>query len=65
MSNRTYDILKWISAVGLPAFIALFGAIGDTWSIPYTVEIMASLGAIATFANTCLGISSINYKKGA
>ena len=50
MSNKTYDILKWIATVGLPALTAFWLTIGQIWSIPYTEPIGATLAAITTLA---------------
>ena len=63
MSNKTYDILKWIATVGLPALTAFWLTIGQIWSIPYTEPIGATLAAITTLACALLGISSIQYAK--
>lgn len=63
MSNKTYDILKWIATVGLPALTAFWLTIGQIWSIPYTEPIGATLAAITTLACALLGFSSIQYAK--
>lgn len=63
MSNKTYDILKWISLVFLPAFTTLYGVIGTTCNIPYTQETLTIMVAFDTFLGTILGISNVNYKK--
>lgn len=63
MSNKTYDILKWIATVGLPALTAFWLTIGQIWSIHYTEPIGATLAAITTLACALLGFSSIQYAK--
>lgn len=60
--SKVYDTLKWIASVGLPALTALWLALGQIWSIPYTNQIGATLAAITAFACALLGISSIKYK---
>lgn len=62
MSNKTYDILKWIGTVVLPAVTTLWLTIGHIWSLPYTDSIGATLAAITTFAAALLGISSVKYQ---
>jgi len=64
MSNKTYDILKWIALVFLPAFTTLYGVIGATCNIPYTQQVLTIMVAFDTFLGTILGISSNEYKKG-
>ena len=64
MSNKTYDILKWISTVVLPALATLILAIGQIWNVTvWTVPIGATIAAVATFMGAVLGISSIQYAK--
>lgn len=63
MSNKTYDILKWIALVFLPAFTTFFGVIGATCAIPHTQEILTILVAFDTFIGTLLGVSSSAYRK--
>lgn len=63
MNNKTYDILKWIATVGLPALTALWLTIGHIWGLPYVEPIGATMAAVTTFACALLGISSIQYAK--
>lgn len=59
--NRTYDILKWIALVALPAVQVFWLTIGKIWSIDYTIEIGATIGAVALLLGTLLGVSTSNY----
>lgn len=63
MSNQTYDILKRIAQVVLPALITFYGVVGSTLSIPYTQEVMTIATAFDACLGTILGISSANYNK--
>lgn len=63
MNNKTYDVLKWIATVGLPAITALWLTIGHIWNLPYVEPIGATMAAITTCACALLGISSIQYQK--
>lgn len=63
MNNKTYDVLKWIATVGLPAITALWLTIGHIWDLPYVEPIGATMAAITTCACALLGISSIQYQK--
>jgi hypothetical protein len=62
MSNRVYDILKWITLTVLPALITLYGVIGATCGIPATQEVLTIATAVDAFLGTILGISSVKYK---
>lgn len=64
MSNKTYDILKWIATVVLPAFATLTLTIGQIWGwSDWTVPIGATIAAVAAFLGAILGVSSITYAK--
>ena len=66
MSNKVYDILKWIAQIFLPALGTLYFALAGIWGFPYGEEVVGTIAAIDTFLGVCLGISSYNYelKKG-
>lgn len=61
LSNRAYDIMKWIALVALPALQVFWLTIGKIWEIDYTIEIGATIGAVALFIGTLLGVSTKNY----
>lgn len=63
MSNKVYDVLKWIALVGLPAITALWLTLANIWGFPYAEAIGATLAAITTFLGALLGISSLQYNK--
>lgn len=63
MSNKLYDILKWIALVVLPALASLYIGLGQFWSIPYPEQIAGTIMLIDAFLGTILGISSVNYAK--
>lgn len=62
MSNKTYDILKWIAALVLPALATLVIALAGIWGLPYGEAIGATITAVDAFLGTILGISSKNYQ---
>ena len=63
LSNTSYDRLKWIALVFVPAFVVLVLTVGKIWSIPYYVEVADTIAAIGIFLAAILGVSSSNYKK--
>ncbi len=64
MSNKVYDILKYITQIIIPAVATLYFALAGIWGFPYGEQIVGTLTAIDTFLGVCLGISSAQYKKG-
>lgn len=63
MSNKVYDILKWIAQYFLPAIGTLYFALAGIWGFPFGEEIVGTITAIDTFLGVILGISSMNYNK--
>lgn len=64
MSNKTYDILKYIARYVLPALATFIVAVFEIWKLPYATQISGTIMAIDTLLNAILGISSYNYNKG-
>lgn len=62
LSNKTYDVLKWIAQYFLPALAALWLGLAKVWGFPYGTEIGATLSLIDVFLGAILGISSKNYQ---
>lgn len=62
MSNKVYDILKFIAMVVLPALGTLYFALSSIWGLPYGEQIVGTITAIDTFLGALLGISSASYK---
>ena len=63
MSNKVYDILKWIALVVLPALASLYIGLSKYWNFPYPEEIAGTIMLVDTFLGALLGISSIQYSK--
>ena len=65
LSNKVYDVLKWVVMVALPATEALWLTLGNIWGFPLVVEIGSTIAAVTVFLGALLGISNYNYKKDA
>lgn len=63
LSNRTYDLLKWVAQYFLPAAGTLYFALASIWGLPYGEQIVGTITAVDTFLGVVLGISSANYNK--
>lgn len=62
MNNQTYDILKRIALIVIPALATFVNAVGIVWGVPYTTEATATITAFGVFLGAALGISSTNYE---
>lgn len=63
MSNKTYDLLKWIAMILLPAAGALYFALASIWGLPYGEEIVGTITAVDAFLGAILKISTTKYNK--
>ena len=63
LSNETYDILKWIAQILLPALGTLYFALAKIWGLPYGNEINQTIILIATFLAGTLEVSTYFYHK--
>lgn len=63
MDNKLYDTLKFIGTLVLPALATFYATLGNIWGLPFTTEIPATIMAIDTLLNACLGLSSASYYK--
>ncbi|MDR2024515.1 MAG: phage holin [Hungatella sp.] len=63
MSNKTYDILKWVALCLLPAAATLYFALASIWGLPYGEQIVGTITAIDTFLGVLLGLSAARYNK--
>lgn len=62
MSNRVYDILKFVAQILLPAIGTLYFALARIWGFPFAEEIVGTITAVDAFLGALLGISSMQYK---
>lgn len=63
LSNRMYDILKFVAQILLPAIGTLYFALARIWNFPYAEEIVGTITAIDAFLGALLGISTAKYNK--
>ena len=63
MSDKVYNILKYVALIVLPAVGTLYSALAGVWGFPYGDQIVSTILAVDTFLGALLGISSASYKK--
>ncbi len=63
MSNKVYDVLKYIAQIALPAIATLYFALAQIWGLPYGEQIVGTVTAVDAFLGALLGITSIKYRK--
>lgn len=63
MTNATYDFLKYVAQIVLPAAGTLYGALAGIWGLPYGEQIVATIAAVDLFLGAVLKISTDDYNK--
>ena len=65
ISNKLYDILKWVVIIVLPAMATLYKALSAVWAWPYANEVVTTITAADTSlgAVLCISAATYNYNK--
>lgn len=63
MTNKIYDVLKWVTMIALPAIGTLYFTLSGIWGFPYAEQVIGTITAISTFLGVLLGISTSQYNK--
>ena len=61
LSNKVYNVLKYIALILLPALGALYFALAKIWGFPYATEIVGTISAVDAFLGALLQISTNKY----
>lgn len=63
ITNKVYDVIKWIVVIIIPAIITLYSSLASIWGFPYAEQITATLAAIDVFLGVVMKISTASYNK--
>lgn len=63
MSNKIYNILKWVALIALPALGTLIFGLSAIWGFDGS-KIIGSIAVIETFLGSLIGVSTYQYNKG-
>ena len=61
LSNKAYDMLKWIAQILLPGLGTLYFALSSIWNLPYCEQVVGTLSAVTVFIGMLLGLSAAKY----
>lgn len=64
LSNKMYDILKWVTMIAIPALTMAYVGLAAVWGWPYGDHVAKTASVIGTLLGTLLGISTAEYRKG-
>ena len=63
MSNKVYDVLKFIAQIVLPAIATLYVTLAGIWNLPFSEQIGGTVMAVDTFLGAILMISEKKKNK--
>lgn len=63
LSNKTYDILKFITTILLPSLATFYFTLSQIWNLPLGEEVVGTLSAITVLLGALINISSKQYKE--
>lgn len=63
LSNRTYDVIKWIAIVVIPALGEAYVRLATVWNLPYGQQINETALVITFLLGALIGISTVQYNK--
>ena len=63
MSNKVYDVLKYVAQIVLPALATLYFALAKIWNFPYGSEVVGTISAVDAFLGCLLKLSTDQYNK--
>ena len=63
MSNKVYDVLKWVALIALDAVGLFYKTLATIWGLPFGDEVLATCAALSLLIGTLIGVSSAQYKK--
>ena len=63
LSNRTYDILKWLVVICIPACTTAFVGLDKVFGWGYAEEVAQISAIVCTLLGSLLGISTAQYNK--
>jgi hypothetical protein len=63
MSNKVYDVLKWLALVAFDAVGYFYQEIAQVWSLPFGDEVLKTCVAVSILIGALIGVSSVKYNK--
>lgn len=63
ITNKTYDILKYIALIVLPALAVFYSTLSNIWGLPFHDAIPDTIMAIDLLLGALLKVSTNSYTK--
>lgn len=63
LNDRTYDWIKWLVCIVIPACTTAYVGLSAVWGWPYAEAVAKTSAIICTMLGAILGISTAQYNK--
>jgi len=63
MSNKVFDVIRFLSEVAITAAGVCYKAIAEIWGLPYGDAVLATCAAVSTFLGVFTEWQRFKYKK--
>lgn len=63
LSNKAYDILKWVVMIAIPALTTAYVGLAAVWGWPCPEAVAKTSAIVCTLLGALLGISTAQYNK--
>lgn len=63
LSNKVYEVLKWLAILALPAIADFIKFLFPTWGLPFGDPIAETIRQVALLIGILIGISTVQYNK--
>jgi hypothetical protein len=63
LSNKVYDILKWVVIIAIPALSTAYVGLAAIWGWPYADEVAKTASVVCVLLGALLGVSTAQYNK--
>lgn len=63
LTNKAYDIGKYVAQIALPAIATFYAGLGALWGFSKTTEVVGTITLVDTLLGALLVISNVKYNK--
>lgn len=64
LSNKQYDIIKWVVILLLPSLSTLVGTLGQAYGYAHTELAVITINAVTVFLGAITAVSTYQHDKG-
>lgn len=65
LSDKVYDVLKWVVCIVIPALTTAYVGLASIWGFPFAEEVAKTSAVVCTLLGALIGISTAQYNKDA